>query len=144
MLTYAIVLLVVVAVLYGSFRVLGGGHEPVPAEDYRRLLRRLHGYTAERMAELDTDTVADEDADVELAHLPGGVRGHLLPGLQLHLEHGVGKRLDHGGVHLDRLFLDLGDDRVRGGIGVTATGGAAAGTAGTGWTTRQDRRLRTE
>jgi hypothetical protein len=53
-LTYAIVLLVVVAVLYGSFRALGGGHEPVPAEDYRQLLRRLHGYTAERMAELDT------------------------------------------------------------------------------------------
>jgi hypothetical protein len=53
-LTYAIVLLVVVAVLYGSFRALGGGHEPVPAEDYRQLLRRLAGYTAERVAELDT------------------------------------------------------------------------------------------
>jgi hypothetical protein len=53
-LTYAIVLLVVVAVLYGSFRALGGGHEPVPAEDYRQLLRRLAGYTAERIAELDT------------------------------------------------------------------------------------------
>jgi hypothetical protein len=52
-LTYPIVLLVVVAVLYGSFRVLGGGHEPVPAEDYRQLLRRLAGYTAERVVELD-------------------------------------------------------------------------------------------
>lgn len=53
MLTYAIVLLVVVAVLYASFRALGGGHEPVAAEDYRQLLERLAGYTAERIAELD-------------------------------------------------------------------------------------------
>jgi hypothetical protein len=52
-LTYAIVLLVVLAVLYGSFRALGGGHEPVPAEDYRQLLQRISGYTAERITELD-------------------------------------------------------------------------------------------
>jgi hypothetical protein len=52
-LTYAIVLLVVVAVLYGSFRALGGGHEPVAAEDYRQLLLRLAGYTTERIGELD-------------------------------------------------------------------------------------------
>jgi hypothetical protein len=52
-LTYAVVLLVVVAILYGSFRALGGGVDPVPAEDYRQLLRRLAGYTAERVGELD-------------------------------------------------------------------------------------------
>lgn len=53
MLTYVAVLLVVVAILYGSFRALGGGVDPVPAEDYRQLLHRLAGYTAERIAELD-------------------------------------------------------------------------------------------
>lgn len=53
MLTYILVLLVVVAILYGSFRALGGGAEPVPSEDYRALLRRLHGYAGERVAELD-------------------------------------------------------------------------------------------
>ena len=53
MLTYIAVLLVVVAVLYGSFRALGGGVDPVPAEDYRQLLRRIAGHTAERVAELD-------------------------------------------------------------------------------------------
>jgi hypothetical protein len=70
-LTYAIVLLVVVAVLYGSFRALGGGHEPVPAEDYRRLLRRLAGYTAERTAELDT--LLDRPRPVPVA-APGSAR----------------------------------------------------------------------
>ncbi len=53
MLTYILVLLVVIAVLYGSFRALGGGAEPVATEDYRALLRRLHGYAGERIAELD-------------------------------------------------------------------------------------------
>jgi hypothetical protein len=52
-LTYVVVLLVVVAILYGSFRALGGGVDPVPAEDYRQLLRRFAGYTAERIGELD-------------------------------------------------------------------------------------------
>jgi hypothetical protein len=52
-LTYAIVLLVVLAVLYGSFRALGGGHEPVGVEDYRQLLQRLSAHTAERIGELD-------------------------------------------------------------------------------------------
>jgi len=52
-LTYAIVLLVVAAVLYGSFRALGGGAEPVPADDYRQLLRRIAQYTSERVVELD-------------------------------------------------------------------------------------------
>lgn len=41
----------VVAVLYGSFRALGGG-EPVPAEDYRALLGRLLEYTTTRAAEI--------------------------------------------------------------------------------------------
>ena len=71
MLTYAIVLLVVVAVLYGSFRALGGGHEPVPAGDYRQLLRRLHGYTAERMAE--PDAVLERPRPVPVA-VPGSAR----------------------------------------------------------------------
>ena len=53
MLTYVLVLLVVAAVLYGSFRALGGGAEPVPAEDYRQLLQRIAGYTSERVAEID-------------------------------------------------------------------------------------------
>src|SRR5437899_9347968 len=88
-------------------------------------------------AELDAHLVADEDADVELAHLPRGVRQHLLPRLQLHLEHGVGKRLDDGGVHLDRLFLDL-DGRVGSGTSVaTACRTAATRASGPGWTTSQ-------
>jgi hypothetical protein len=50
-LTYGLVLLVVVAVLYGSFRALGGG-EPVAAEDYRTVLARLCEFTAARATEL--------------------------------------------------------------------------------------------
>jgi hypothetical protein len=53
-LTYVVALLMVLAVLYFSYRALGGGHEPVAAEDYRALLRRLAGHTAERIAEIDT------------------------------------------------------------------------------------------
>src|SRR5690242_12125732 len=87
-------------------------------------------------AELDADAIADEDADVELAHLPGGVREHLLPGLQPHLEHRVRKGLDDRGVHLDRLLLDV-LDRGR----TCASGGTAGRTparcAGTGGTTAQ-------
>ena len=53
MLTYVVALLVVAAVLYGSFRALGGGAEPVPAEDYRQFLQRIAAYTSDRVAELD-------------------------------------------------------------------------------------------
>jgi hypothetical protein len=70
-LTYAIVLLVVVAVLYGSFRALGGGGEPVAAEDYRQLLRRLAGSTAERIAELEA--VLERPGPVPVA-APGSSR----------------------------------------------------------------------
>lgn len=52
MLTYVAVLLLVLAVLYGSFRALGGGDEPVPVEAYRELLGRLRDLAAERAAEL--------------------------------------------------------------------------------------------
>ena len=52
MLTYVAVVLLVVAVLYGSFRVLGGGDDPVAAEAYRELLGRLRELTAQRAAEL--------------------------------------------------------------------------------------------
>jgi hypothetical protein len=51
MLTYVVVLLVVIAVLYGSYRALGGA-DPVPAEDYRMVLGRLTDLTSERVAEL--------------------------------------------------------------------------------------------
>lgn len=51
MLTYVIVLVAVVAVLYGSFRALGGG-DPVPADDYRTVLRRIAAFTEERATEL--------------------------------------------------------------------------------------------
>ena len=65
MLTYAIVLLVVLAVLYGSFRVLGGGHEPVGVEDYRQLLQRLSAHTAER-AEAGVEEDDDDEDDEEV------------------------------------------------------------------------------
>lgn len=52
MITYIAVILVVVAVLYGSFRALGGGGEPVAAEDYRTVLSRLCEFTATRAEEL--------------------------------------------------------------------------------------------
>src|SRR3989442_3794712 len=55
--------------------------------------------------ELDPDAVADQDPDVELAHLARGIREDGLAGLQLHLEHRVRQRLDHLGVHLDRLLF---------------------------------------
>src|SRR5256885_12408557 len=55
--------------------------------------------------ELDPNPVPDQDPDVELAHLPRGIRQDRLAGLELHLEHRVRQRLDHLGVHLDRLFF---------------------------------------
>jgi hypothetical protein len=50
-LTYVVVVLVVVVLLYASFRVLGGG-EPLPAQDYRTVLVRLAEFTAARADEL--------------------------------------------------------------------------------------------
>jgi hypothetical protein len=52
MVTYVIVVLVVAAVLYFSFRVLGGG-APVAAEDYRTVLARIGEFAAARATELD-------------------------------------------------------------------------------------------
>ena len=51
----------VVAVLYGSFRALGGG-EAVPAEDYRGLLLRLAEYTSTRAGELSEALAAPAPA----------------------------------------------------------------------------------
>ena len=53
MLTYLLVLAVVVIVLYGSFRALGGGAE-VAADDYRTVLARLCEFTGNRADELRT------------------------------------------------------------------------------------------
>ena len=51
MLTYVLVIVAVAAMLYLSFRVLGGG-APVALDDYRTVLRRLHEFTVARAAEL--------------------------------------------------------------------------------------------
>src|SRR2546429_6406330 len=56
-------------------------------------------------AELDPNPVADQGPDVELAHLPRGIRQDRLAGLELDLEPRMRQRLDHLGVHLDRLFF---------------------------------------
>jgi hypothetical protein len=58
MLTYVVVVLVVIAVLYLSFRALGGGTAVTP-EDYRTVLARLGEFTAARAAELDGALSAD-------------------------------------------------------------------------------------
>ena len=52
MITYVVVVLVVAAVLYLSFRALGGG-APVAADDYRTVLARIGEFAAARAAELD-------------------------------------------------------------------------------------------
>jgi len=52
MLTYVLVVLVVAAMLYLSFRALGGG-APVAADDYRTVLARIGEFAATRAAELD-------------------------------------------------------------------------------------------
>src|SRR2546429_305931 len=77
--------------------------------------------------ELDPNPVPDQDPDVELAHLPRGIRQDRLAGLELHLEHRVRQRLDHLGVHLDRLFFAGGGllDLQRIDAGPQRGGGAA-------------------
>lgn len=52
MLTYVLVVLVVAAMLYLSFRALGGG-APVAADDYRTVLVRIGEFAAARAAEID-------------------------------------------------------------------------------------------
>ena len=52
MITYVVVGLVVLAVLYFSFRALGGGATVTP-DDYRTVLARIGEFTAARAAELD-------------------------------------------------------------------------------------------
>lgn len=68
MVTYVVVVLVVAAVLYLSFRALGGG-APVAAEDYRTVLARIGEFTAARGAELDEAlrAVADRPRDPQAA-----------------------------------------------------------------------------
>jgi hypothetical protein len=51
LLTYLLILAVVVAVLYASYRALSGG-TPVAAEDYRAVLLRICDLTGARAAEL--------------------------------------------------------------------------------------------
>ncbi len=61
MLTYVLVVLVVIAMLYFSFRALGGGAAVTP-EDYRTVLARIGEFTAARAAELDAALGAPPDA----------------------------------------------------------------------------------
>src|SRR5438105_3309982 len=72
-----------------------------------REIRSTGGAAARQVVrgELDPNPVADQDPDVELAHLPRGIRQDRLAGLELDLEHRIRQRLDHLGVHLDRLFF---------------------------------------
>jgi hypothetical protein len=58
MITYVVVVLVVILVLYLSFRTLGGGTAVTP-EDYRTVLARIGEFTAARAAELDDALRAD-------------------------------------------------------------------------------------
>jgi hypothetical protein len=53
MFTYVAVIVVVAAMLYLSFRALGGG-APVAAEDYRTVLLRIGEFAAARAAEIET------------------------------------------------------------------------------------------
>ena len=64
MITYIVVVLVVIAVLYLSFRALGGGTTVTP-EDYRTVLARLGEFTAARAAELDGALSADSVRSAE-------------------------------------------------------------------------------
>ena len=52
MITYVVVVLVVILVLYLSFRALGGG-TAVTAEDFRTVLARIGEFTAQRAADID-------------------------------------------------------------------------------------------
>ena len=52
MYTYIAVIVAVAAMLYLSFRVLGGG-AAVALDDYRTVLRRMHEFTTARAVELD-------------------------------------------------------------------------------------------
>lgn len=61
MVTYVVVVVVVAAVLYLSFRALGGG-APVAAEDYRTVLARIADFTTARAVELDAALAAAPDA----------------------------------------------------------------------------------
>jgi hypothetical protein len=66
-LTYIVIIVVVIAVLYGSFRALGGGAEPVSAEDYRGMLARIGSAAAEAEPALDTIPAAGSAAEVAAA-----------------------------------------------------------------------------
>jgi hypothetical protein len=64
MITYVVVVLVVLAVLYLSFRALGGG-TAVTSEDYRTVLARLGEFTAARARELDAALRADAERSAD-------------------------------------------------------------------------------
>ena len=65
-LTYVIVGLVVVVILYASFRALGGG-EPVAAQDYRTVLDRLAEFTSARAGDLRAALAGPPDPAAEAA-----------------------------------------------------------------------------
>src|SRR6476659_6449491 len=56
--------------------------------------------------ELDLDTIAGEDADVVLAHLPGDTSEDAMAIVELHPEHRAGERFHDLALDLDLLFLD--------------------------------------
>ena len=87
--TYLLILAVVVAVLYGSYRALSGG-TPVAAEDYRALLLRICELTGARAVELasaldgTSSSVAattpgslPRSADAALGEAAAAIRKHL-------------------------------------------------------------------
>lgn len=69
MLLYAVVILAVAVALLGSYRALSGG-EALGEDDYRMLLRRLVGATAERGTDL-RDALTEPGADEPGADEPG-------------------------------------------------------------------------
>lgn len=103
MLTYVLILLVVTAVLYGSFRALSGG-APVAAEDYRTVLSRICEFTSARAAELDAALQA-----AEAEPLRGTAAARRGPGDPL-VEAAAAGRKKLGGYHqqLARLQPDAG------------------------------------
>ncbi|HEY6379304.1 MAG TPA: hypothetical protein VI316_08995 [Candidatus Dormibacteraeota bacterium] len=101
MLTYVLILLVVIAVLYGSFRALSGG-APVAAEDYRTVLSRICEFTSTRAAELDAALEAAQAAPARDTEAARGSPGDAL------VEAAAAGRKQLGGYHqqLARLETD--------------------------------------
>lgn len=109
-LTYVIVVLVVVVVLYASFRALGGG-EPVGAQDYRTVLERLAEFTSARAEELRAALAGPPDPAAEAA---GAARkklgGYLqqLSRIDVNASDEERPALDGARVELESAIEDLG------------------------------------